>query len=508
MSLLFVILYLSIFNKRLVENVTVQQSSINDKSNKNSAQRKGEFIVGEKFRVQVVLSEDLENLLLFDEFKKQVKDAVTFWTRTLQPKIRSTKQILIERPIAGTILICSAMQYLESNPNHLKRIIMHELGHTFGFDYSVFSYLRDENGQPRTTRNPQTGEPELPKDNEGLEADKNTVKYVQRDWKTISGVKSLQRISLTLPSVVSFARRHFGCNDLDGVDLESDGGGGTPHSHFERRLSIGEIMSGYIDIMASVSGLTLGYFNDTGWYNVNFSMAERWEWGRDQGCDFIHQSCGEFIKTQKSRGQKSSPWCDELALAVRCIPHVNAYGACNLMKFSSSLKPEHTHFNNVPDVSQSEQNMLAGVDDLADHCPYMAVFTSLKNTSLNSHCEDTDNQKYQHMDSIPEYYGKQSRCFNIRIVHRNSIGSHVSAGCYKVKCNLRSQVEVMFNDKWRKCPENGGDISIYEVPNRIYRLECPVSKDICPEEETRERIKKRANRLKGDSNYMKTNTIS
>ncbi|CAH8296313.1 unnamed protein product [Schistosoma turkestanicum] len=68
MSLLFVILYLSIFNNRLVENVTVQQSSINDKSNKNSAQRKGEFIVGEKFRVQVVLSEDLENLLLFDEF--------------------------------------------------------------------------------------------------------------------------------------------------------------------------------------------------------------------------------------------------------------------------------------------------------------------------------------------------------------------------------------------------------------------------------------------------------
>ncbi|CAH8296326.1 unnamed protein product [Schistosoma turkestanicum] len=280
------------------------------------------------------------------------------------------------------------MEFLKTKPSEFKRVIMHELGHTFGFDYSLFPYLRDENGQPRTTRNPETGEPELPKDNEGLEADKNTVKYVQRNWKTISGEKSFRRIVLTLPSVVSFARRHFGCNDLDGVDLESDGRSGNRRSHFERRLSIGEIMSGKMDTMASVSGLTLGYFNDTGWYNVDFSMAERWEWGRDQGCDFIHQSCGEFIKTQKSRGQQLSPWCDEILGPVpvfRCIPHVNAYGLCNLRKFSSALEPEHIHFNNVFGVSKSEQNMLAGLDNFADHCPYMSIRTLYRSITGNGH---------------------------------------------------------------------------------------------------------------------------
>ncbi|VDP49785.1 unnamed protein product [Schistosoma margrebowiei] len=161
------------------------------------------------------------------------------------------------RPIAGSIAIYSAMNYIDSNPGELKRVIIHELGHTFGFDYRLFPYLRHDDGSPRTKRNQHTGEPELPTDaNEGLEAD--------RTWHTVSSKKTYKRIALTLPSVVNFARNHFRCNELDAVDLESDGDDGSKPSHFERRLSIGEAMSATHDIMASVSGLTLSYFKDTG----------------------------------------------------------------------------------------------------------------------------------------------------------------------------------------------------------------------------------------------------
>ncbi|CAH8554534.1 unnamed protein product [Schistosoma mattheei] len=131
------------------------------------------------------------------------------------------------------------MKYIDYNPGELKRVIIHELGHTFGFDYRLFPYLRHDDGSPRTMRNQHTGEPELPTNaNEGLKADRNTIKYVSRTWHTVSGENTYKRVALTLPSVVNFARNHFRCNELDAVDLESDGGDGNKHSHFERRLSI------------------------------------------------------------------------------------------------------------------------------------------------------------------------------------------------------------------------------------------------------------------------------
>ncbi|CAH8581528.1 unnamed protein product, partial [Schistosoma bovis] len=77
------------------------------------------------------------------------------------------------RPIAGSIVILSAMKYIYYNPGELKRVIIHELGHTFGFDYRLFPYLRHDDGSPRTKRNQDTGEPELPTHaNEGLKADR------------------------------------------------------------------------------------------------------------------------------------------------------------------------------------------------------------------------------------------------------------------------------------------------------------------------------------------------
>ncbi|CAI2730498.1 unnamed protein product, partial [Schistosoma spindalis] len=72
--------------------------------------RRSEFMVGEKFRVRVVLSEDLKNHSQYDLFK--------------------------------------------------------------GFNYWLFPYLRHDDGSPRTRRNQHTGEPDLPKEaNEGLKAD-------------------------------------------------------------------------------------------------------------------------------------------------------------------------------------------------------------------------------------------------------------------------------------------------------------------------------------------------
>ncbi|KAH8871942.1 Leishmanolysin-like peptidase [Schistosoma japonicum] len=269
MNLLLIVLYLSIFNEKLTECFKIKYPARGTKYNKRNMQRGSEFIVGEKFRIQVVMSESIKSLTLFSKFKGVLKKAVKFWTKVMHPKIQSKQQILIERDCSLRVRSKTLPQfhYCPGGCHSTKKCLEFQIPEKYlkGFMYSMLPYLRYENGDPRTRRNQQTHEPELEKHvNEGLEADQNTIKHVWRTWQTVAGVNGYRRIGLTLPSVVSFAKNHFRCNNLDAVDLESDGGTGSDLSHFERRLSVGEIMSAVHDPMASVSGLTLSYFKDSG----------------------------------------------------------------------------------------------------------------------------------------------------------------------------------------------------------------------------------------------------
>ena len=54
----------------------------------------------------------------------------------------------------------------------------------------------------------------------------------------------------------------------------------------------------------STSNLTLNLFNSSGWYEVNFSMAENLEWGKNKGCEFVVNKC--VINKQKA----FSEFCD------------------------------------------------------------------------------------------------------------------------------------------------------------------------------------------------------
>ena len=39
------------------------------------------------------------------------------------------------------------------------------------------------------------------------------------------------------------------------------------------------------------SALTMAFLEDTGWYKVDYSIAETYTFGKDQGCNFLYESC-------------------------------------------------------------------------------------------------------------------------------------------------------------------------------------------------------------------------
>ncbi|CAH8299554.1 unnamed protein product [Schistosoma turkestanicum] len=65
----------------------------------------------------------------------------------------------------------------------------------------------------------------------------------------------------------------------------------------------------------------------------------------------------------------------------------------------------------------------------------------------------------------------------------------------------------MFDGKWRVCPENGGTIVTAKDTTSEDWLECPAFKHVCSEDEIIERMRRRENRLEGDSSYIDTNSI-
>jgi leishmanolysin-like peptidase len=58
----------------------------------------------------------------------------------------------------------------------------------------------------------------------------------RRDW-TVRGGNITRTVHLVVtPRVREEARRHFGCSDLEGAELEDQGEEGTAMTHWEKRL--------------------------------------------------------------------------------------------------------------------------------------------------------------------------------------------------------------------------------------------------------------------------------
>jgi leishmanolysin len=89
---------------------------------------------------------------------------------------------------------------------------------------------------------------------------------------------------VTTPAIQKFILDRFGITEMmpgvpTGMEIEDGGGGGTAGSHPESRVYLSEVMCGIFVGYVTISGLSLAILDDTGWYEVNYSLAEPHPWG-------------------------------------------------------------------------------------------------------------------------------------------------------------------------------------------------------------------------------------
>jgi leishmanolysin len=219
------------------------------------------------------------------------------------------------RAIAGHVNV--APRHLTSESGTLlSATLIHEVMHVLGFDPHAFAHFRDERKRRRTEVTEQ-------------QMDEKLGRLVTR---------------VVLPRVVMHSRHHYGAfsQNFSGLELEDGGGRGTSGSHWEKRLLMNEIMTGSVDTRSVVSKMTLALLEDSGWYKANYSMADRLDWGRNQGTQFVTSPCNMW---------KGAYHCNTTQLSG-CTYNREAEGYCPILSYNGEL-PQWARYFPQPNKGMS-----------------------------------------------------------------------------------------------------------------------------------------------------------
>jgi len=204
---------------------------------------------------------------------------------------------------------------------------------------------------------------------------------------------------INVEPLTSAVREYFGCASLPGAILENQGGSGSAGSHFERRIFGSEYMTASQMNDQRISYLTLKLLESTGWYQVNYGMADPFYWGKGEGCGFFSATSGYKEFCSGSAGG--------------CNFHGRAGSYCNSDSFS-------------------------------DNAPYMRAYS-------NRDCEDVNNRASASLAG--ETYGVGSKCFT------GTLGGSTQPFCFKYTCSAKStggyQLDVHIGSITAVCTAKG-----------------------------------------------------
>ncbi|KAK9066693.1 hypothetical protein SSX86_014016 [Deinandra increscens subsp. villosa] len=306
----------------------------------------------------------------------------------------------------------------------LSATLIHEVIHVLGFDPHAFTHFRDERKRRRSQVTKET-------------MDEKLGRMVTR---------------VVLPRVTMHSRYHYGAfsENFTGLELEDGGGRGTSGSHWEKRLLMNEIMTGSVDTRSVISKMTLALLEDSGWYEANYSMAERLDWGLNQGTEFVTNRCNLW---------KGAYHCNTTQFSG-CTYNREAEGYCPIVNYSGDLPQWARYF---PQPNKGGQSMLA------DYCTYFVPYS-------DGSCIDNNSARMPDI-MLGEVRGSSSRCMASSLVRSGFVRGSMTQGngCYQHRC-INMTLEVAVDGIWKACPEVGGPI---QFPGFNGELICPPYHELC-----------------------------
>ncbi|XP_021362088.1 leishmanolysin homolog isoform X2 [Mizuhopecten yessoensis] len=306
-----------------------------------------------------------------------------------------------DRPIAGYINFCPYLiRATNMTQEKVYMSVVHELFHALGFSKGLFDKFRDCSHS----------------------VEGNCPRRMSRVVREIYGVTRL-----VTSSVIRHAQEHFGCltEERFGGPLHVENG--VVSSHWSQKLMYGSIMAPKLGMahQTVVDPLTLAFFEDTGWYKVDYDQAGQYLWGKDTGCKFgFHESCQRDSRFFCKTGNGKS--CHYLHKDKGHCKTVDRY--CGMVE-----------------------------SDQGDQC-----FLPITNTKVSG----------------LEKYSQSSLCFMSNLTMSGNDFAPLEGMCLQHRCDVKQTLEVKVESSaWIVCPY-GHTIN---VPGYHGYVKCPDSKEaVCP----------------------------
>ena len=303
----------------------------------------------------------------------------------------------------------------------------------------------------------------------------------------------IDRAYVITPKVMEFAKKYYGCEKINGVELENQGYGGSVLSHWESRILLGEYMTSevYQDELY-ISEITLALLEDSGWYQVNYYTGGLMRFGKNKGCDFLNEFCVDKNGTTKFYNEYFSTYYSNYP-GCTTGRQSRTY---NIISYYTNLdNPNYSEI--LPNVS-SYGNIyyIGGFMRAADYCP---VFYHIENEYTNSyfvgHCKigkdnygsniwyNNTGKLEPHSNSelpkeLGEKYSENSFCMMSNLVPNGKyeiFGTIFHPMCFPSYCSS-SSLTVLIYDQYIVCPRQGGNVKVEGYDGKIH---CPDYNIIC-----------------------------
>ncbi|ETL88079.1 hypothetical protein L917_12819 [Phytophthora nicotianae] len=238
---------------------------------------------------------------------------------------------------------------------------------------------------------------------------------------------------MVTPRVRAFVRDHFNCSTLEGAEIESQDGG-CIGSHWEERLFEPEYMTPVDSYHNVFSALTLAFFADSGWYQVNASTSEVMHFGRKKGCSFATEKC---IDSMTQAPIAADTFCTTFSTEFQgCSVDASSRAICSLSTENQSIPTEYQYFPDQPTKG--------GANSFADFCPLVLGYTA-------GDCTISTNLLQlgkSNINAFGETYCPTCKCTQTSLRSEDStlwtINPPRQSGCYAMRCfvNVNSSVTV------------------------------------------------------------------
>lgn len=314
-----------------------------------------------------------------------------------------------------------------SNPlalKYVKTVIAHEMMHILGFIGELF------------------------------EAYPNPPKIIT---KTINGVV---RTLISTPKILEIAKRHFGCNSIEGIEIENQGGEGSAGSHWEARTMLGDFMISNVYPEFAISEITLALLEDSGWYKVNYYTGGLFTFGKDQGCDFLNKPCYEGDGTRFP-----NDFC--VPFAQRCFAGHKDRGNCSLFRYDEEIPEEYQYFD--------QRGPYVGGFEPADYCPVVYARINQGGQYYSTNCQNGIlEQDSPDRDEVISY---DSICVESSL-DKNRIFAETRGTCYQVSCDFETLTfNITVGSHNITC---GKDMTEEQTVEGYYgSLKCPKFARVC-----------------------------